>query len=432
MSFVNKTVFAETIFAKTFSLSFLALSLTVLSLTVLLSGFANAISSSEAQEKIGVIVGSEAKEILSLSKPLEVGASRYWVFFYSIYSSKRILGVVDDDDGSIVENEDRLKAVGKTVYEYGVTQEYLKKNSWNFGAIEPVMASVINVLSENERKLADLTSSVEQRYPTLSFRKIEANLNSLTEQAFALETALQDGISLEQIFENEYTDSSLYQLITQYNNTLTLLNEFSNHYDEYRKTISEVQSQAYKANITDPDYTSINTNLERLREIGFSSLYEKLKKEKPASEFNKLLSEERENTWIADGIASFQFKKNYYDANNAFKAQQNAVEQTIAAEQILSQCGISVTQLKKDWSEVKYLMNKGSSTSYAKAIQKMPLIEAQVQSITEKYEACLNPPRSRSATRGIDYSTAIAALLVIAIAATSYWYWKKKKEEEQY
>jgi hypothetical protein len=313
-----------------------------------------------------------------------------------------------------------------------VAQEYLNKNGWGFSAIEPMMTSVITALGENERKLSDLTASVEQRYPTLSFSTIESNLNSLTEKSFNLETILQDGGNLEGIFDTEYSDSTLYQMITQYNTSLTLLDEFSNSYDEYRKAISDVQSQAYKANITDPDYTSINTNLERLRDIGFSSLYEKLKKEKPTSEFNKLLSEERENAWIADGIASFQFKKNYYDATNAFNAQKTEVEQTIAAEAVLTQCGITITKLKTDWNEIKYFMGKGSSSTYAKAVQQMPSIEAQVADIKQKYEACLNPPSSRGTTRGVDYSTAVGALLIIAIAATGYWYWKKKKEQEQY
>ncbi len=428
MSFVNKTIYASDAFQSTVFFALIS-SLTLLAFLPFASA---AVSSSEAQTKIALVLGSEAKEVLSLSKPLEVGASRYWVFFYSIYSPKRVLAAVDDDAGEIVADKDKLKAVGKAVYEYGVVQEYLKKNGWGFDAVEPVISSVVNALNENERKLSDLTASVEQRYPTLSFRSVEANLNSLTEQAFALETLLQDGNSLENIFDTEYTDSALYQLVTQYNNSLSLLNKFSNSYDDYRKTISDVQSQAYKANITDPDYTSINTNLERLRDIAFNQLYEKLKKEKPSIEFNKLLDADRENAWITDGIASFEFKKNYFDATNAFNEQQATVKQILAAESALSQCGITTTKLKQDWNEIEYFMSKGSSNAYAKVVKKMPSITAQVQEIQEKYEACLNPPRSRGTTRGVNYSAAVAALFVIAIAATSYWYWKKKKEEEQY
>ncbi|NYZ78273.1 hypothetical protein H0N96_02620 [Candidatus Micrarchaeota archaeon] len=420
---MNKTVYAGTAFL-----------LTILALA-LLSSFASAsISSSEAQAKVAPVLGSEANEVLSLLKPVEAGSARYWVFFYSIYSSKRVLAAVDDDTGELVTDEDRLKTIGKAVYEYGVVQEYVKKNGWGFDAVEPIMTSIINALTENQRKLTDLTGSVEQRYPTLSFRVVEVNLNSLNEQATNLETMFQDGTSLETIFDNEYVDSELYQLIMQYNTSLSMLNDFSNSYDEYRTSISEVQSQAYKANITDPDYTSINTNLENLRKIGFDQLYENLKKEKPLAEFNRLLSAERENTWITDGIASFTFKKNYYDANEAYNAQKTPVEQTIAAESTLAQCGITISQLKKDWNEIKYFMSKGSSASYAKVNEKMPSITAQVQDAQDKYEACLNPPRSRGTTKvvGVDAGTAVAALFIIAIAATGYWYWKKKREEEAY
>lgn len=401
-------------------------------LIVAAASFVAGISSSEAQEKARPILGEEAKEVVSLARALEVGADSYWVFFHSIYSPKKVVIAVSDSEGAVVENENRLQEIGRAVYKYAVIEEYLKKNGWGFGALEPVMTTTIQILSENSQKLSDFEATMAARYPTLSFNKIESNLLKLSDEAISLEGMLREGSDLQNVFENDYSSNTLEQMVLQYNASLKALYSFLNSYDAYSQSISDVQSQAYKSNITDPDFTSINKNLEALRDVGIKDLYGKLKREKPFQEFNRLLQAENNAKWVNDSIQSFLFKKTRLDAINVVEENRALVEAAIRNEAGLKSCGFEreIAQVKKDWSEIHYFLGKASTVAYQKIIEKMPLLKKQVDDLANKYEECINPPAKKTAPQTIDLTPVLWLVVIIAAALLGYEYWKKRREAE--
>ncbi len=401
------------------------------------ANFANAsLSSSAAQEKAGAVLGDDAGDANSLSQPMEVGSDSYWVFFFSIYSPKRLLVAVSDSSGAVVTDEDKLYRVGNAVYDYAVTQEFLKAHGWGFDAVEPLLSSAAGAVSDNQRKLADFSAQTQGLYPKLepSFSKIDGALSRLSDQALAADSAARDGSTLETQFASDYSSSSLNAVFKQYNASLRSLESLFNAHDAYIKEINDFSFALYKANVSATDASSIQKNLDVLRDDGLTDLRNKFVSQKPQLEFARLTASS--DKWVNDSIESTLYRINRQAALDAVSELYASVEALLKNEDNVIACGVSsqtIAQLRKDWNDARYFLSKETAAGFVKAIEKAALVKTEFAEIKRTYDYCGTTPTTSTTpkTQSTDYSPLVAAILIIALAIAAYAYYRKKQEELQ-
>ncbi|MEM0475351.1 MAG: hypothetical protein QW343_00985 [Candidatus Norongarragalinales archaeon] len=395
------------------------------------------LSSSAAQEKAGAILGEDAKEVNSLAQPLSVGSDNYWVFFFSIYSPKRILVAVSDSTGDVVDDKDKLYRVGSAVYSYAVIEEFLKQRGWGFAALEPVLTSARGVIEDNKHRLSDFSSQTQALYPGLapSFSKIDAALSRLNDQASAAESVAKDGCALESAFASDYSASSLNSVFRQYNASLRALESLFASHDALQKEISELSLKLYKVNVTPSDALSINQNLDVLREDGLRDLRNKFVSQRPQLEFARLAA--AKDKWVNDSIESMLYRKNRREAIDAVSELAPTVDALLKNEAALTACNVpsnSISKLRKDWNDARYFLSKETALGFSRALEKAEAVKELATEIQRAYaaSACVAPQtlQKRVQTQP-DYSLAIALVLIILLGAGAFAYYRKKQEELQ-
>jgi hypothetical protein len=401
------------------------------------AGFAGAeLSSSAAQEKAGAVLGEDAKDANSLAQPFEVGSDSYWVFFFSIYSPKKMLVAVSNSKNEVVTDRDRLSRVGAAVYDYAVTEEFLKSRGWGFDAVEPVLASSAGVVSDQQRRLADFSAQTQGLYPKLgsSFSKIDGALARLSDQVLVAEGAARDGSALETAFASDYSSSSLNSVFKQYNASLRALEALFAAHDAYVKQINEFSFALYSANVTASDATSINQNLDALREDGLKDLRDKFLTQKPQLEFSRLVA--ARERWVNDSIESTLYRINRRAALDAVSALDSQVNSLLKNEANVVACGVprdSIAKLRKDWNDANYFLSKETAQGFAKASEKAAAVQASLTEIKRAYEYCGTPSQQYTpqTQKAPDYSLWFALALVVLLAIAAYAYYRKKQEEFQ-
>ncbi len=404
---------------------------------VLFAGFAFAgLSSGAAQEKAGPVLGSDAGDANSLSQPLEVGSDSYWVFFFSIYSPQRLLVAVSDSTGDVVTDEGKLFRVGSAVYDYAVTEEFLKARGWGFDAVEPVLGASAGSISDQQRRLADFSAQTQSLYPELApaFSKIDGALSRLSDQVIGAESVSRDGTALESQFASDYSSSSLDAVFKQYNTSLRSLDSLFKAHDEYVSALNNFSIELYTANVTTTDKSNIDTNLGVLKDDGLKELRDKFVSQRPQLDFARLLS--ARDRWVNDSIETGLYRKNRQAALDAVAAIDSPVDALLKNEAAVTACGVSsasISKLRKDWTDAHYFLSKETASGFVKALDKAAAVQGELTEISRAYQYCGAQPSvsSRSTTQQTDYSPLFAVALIALLAVAAFAYWKKKQEELQ-
>ncbi|PIT85123.1 hypothetical protein COU36_05070, partial [Candidatus Micrarchaeota archaeon CG10_big_fil_rev_8_21_14_0_10_59_7] len=274
-----------------------------------------AISSDEAQAMASPYIGSDS-DIILLSKPMEVGSGIYWLYFYSIYSAKKVVIAVNDDNGALVADEPHLSAAAGALYKMRVIDEYAVKNKYSFGVIMPVVQASEGIVQQNQNKLSDLRAQTESKYPTLSFDAVDANLQQVSDLENEALMMLEDGSQMWQSFQETYAAAELPYVISTYKSSYDALFAVFDAYNEYSMSITELQSQVSRSGIKPPDSDSIYNSLENMRDVGLTDIYGKFSSQDPRTGMNSLLNNEQR--WVNDSVGSFFFRKNRMETLDAY------------------------------------------------------------------------------------------------------------------
>jgi hypothetical protein len=409
----------------------------VLLCCVCFAGFASAgLSSSAAQELAGEILGADAGDANSLSQPIEVGSDDYWVFFYSIYSPKRMLVAISDSKNEVVTNEDKLYRVGSTVYSYAVIEEFLKPKGWGFSTLEPVFSSSSGVIAEAKQRLTDFSTQTRDLYPALStdFSKLESSLEKLDDSVATAQITAFDGVGAEAAFASDYSANTLQSVFRQYNASLRSVESVSEAFDEYQAELSGFSLRLYKANVTPTDAKDINSNLAALRDVGLKELRDKFVSQRPQLEFSRLAA--GNDKWVNDSIASMLYRKNRSEAIALLGALEPQVQSLFDNEAALAACGISqesLARVRKDWGDARYFSSRETASGFARALEKALLVQEQVTQMKRAYDSCTAQPTSttRTQSQSFDYSLVVGGLVLLLLVLVAYSYWRKKQEESE-
>jgi len=389
-----------------------------------------ALSSSEAAEKASAFTQGES--LLALPGPLEVGSDSYWVYYSQVYppTSQKLIVAVSEYYGSLVEDEGKLSKVGEAVYDYGIVYGYINQNGYSFRTLSPAMNGVIGVLQRDQANLEDLISVTESKYPFLDFSGVQENLSLLVQAADEINVLLQDGAAQQQIFEDDYSAYSLSSLLFYYNSSFSRLGQFFGLYDDYLQSISTAQSAVYKSSIKAPDNENIYTSLENMKDIGVSSLYSKFAFSSPSTTLNALYGSRA--SWVNDSVSSFSYRNARKKATELYNANIDRYDYVHGSKSVLAACGLAsrVSEVESDWAEVEYYNAKKSAMGYAKMLELLPPVIAEIDGVYAAYQSCVSQPTpSVQPRQETDYSWLIAALIALAVGLYAYNWWNKKREE---
>ncbi|MFH0834938.1 MAG: hypothetical protein V1881_01195 [Candidatus Micrarchaeota archaeon] len=409
--------------------------LLLLALTVLWAPLVFAvISSDEAQAMAAPYIGTDS-DIILLSKPLEVGSGIYWLYFYSIYSAKKVVVAVNDDNGALVADEPHLSAAAGALYKMRVIDEYVVKNKYSFDVIMPVVQASEGIVQQNQNKLSDLRAQTESKYPALSFDEVDANLQQVSDLENEALPMMEDGSQMWQSFQETYAGSELPYVISTYNSSYDALFAVFDAYNEYSTSITELQSQVSRAGIKAPDSDSIYNSLENMRDIGLSDLYGKFASQDPRNGMNSLLN--NEERWVNDSVGSFFFRKTRMEVLDAYDGLKPLADYIVASESLLKACdknlGSQATTFKRNWADIEYYRGKGTSDAYNKMAQALPAAQSLANTIQATYNRKCGAPSATPVPQqqNIDFGPVLIILLFAAMAYVYFKYLQKKGEQSE-
>ena len=392
------------------------------------------ISSDEAQAVASPYIGSDS-DILLPTKPMEVGSGTYWLFFYSIYSPKKVVVAVDDENGTLVTDETRLNAAASALYEMRVIDEYVEKNKYSFDIVAPALQASAGMAQQNLNKLSDLRAQTESKYPTLSFDAVETNLQRVSDLENEALPMLQDGSQMWASFRETYAAAELPYVISTYKSSYDALFALFDAYNAYSQSITELQSQVSRSSIKSPDSDSIYNSLENLRDIGLTDLYGKFATQDPRNGMNSLLNNEQR--WVNDSVGSFFFRKNRMETLDAYDALKQTADYIIASESVLKACdknlGSQAATFKRNWAEIEYYRGKGTSDAYARMAQALPAAQSLANTIQTTYNRKCGAPTATPAPQqqNIDFGPVFIILLFAAMAYVYFKYLQKKGDAQE-
>ena len=364
-----------------------------------------------------------------LPEPLNSGADYYWIYSPSIYSSTKIFVAVSDYTGEIVTDEITLEQIGTAAFNYGILQEFVKKNKLSFADWEPVVKQTLQVTQQNQDTLSALESRVQDDYPEVSFLELTSKASALSQEILELDIIVSDGAGLERQFEADFSDLSLNALVAYYKDAFEKSNEFLAAYDEYNSAITAKQTEIFKSSIPGQDNKNIIDSLEGLRLR--VDLFENLRFQKPAKGIERLEGER--DDWIASSLASFAYKQSEVAIITKLNEIKPNIESVYYGEAALRACGLGaqVDSIKSKWVQVQKLADAPSQANFQRLESQLPELDREYQSLKTRYDACSAPQNNfpvSAPQQGVDFLP--IALLVILLAA-GYWVWKKRQEQQE-
>jgi len=273
-------------------------------------------------------------------------------------------------------------------------------------------------------------------YPSLapSFSRVDAALSRLSDQVLAAGGAARDGSALEAQFASDYSSSSFNAMFRQYNVSLRLLESLFAAHDAYQSELSDFSFKLYKANVSAADASSINQNLDVLREDGLSDLRNKFVSQKPRLEFSRLLASS--DRWVNDSIESTLYRKTRREALDAVGGLSASVESLLKNEAAVAACGVSsdsLAKLRKDWNDARYFLSKENALGFSRALEKAEAVKAELAEVQRAYALCGSSVSTLKpyVEKAPDYSPLFAAFVIIFLAVAAFAYYRKKQEELQ-
>ncbi|GEM_PF-3746081 len=393
---------------------------------VAIASFAFAVSSEEASAKAKPYLDSG---VGLLPKPLFILSEYYYVFSPSIYSPKKIFVAVAEEKGEVETDSSRLKTIGTSVYNYGVFEEYVKRNQLSFSDMQTTVRQTLLAIDRNANSLAALTAKTQQSYPDTNFDAIDSKLTALQRLALELDGTVSDGVGLEQQVESDLSDFALSGLLDYYKNAFSKSAEFITAYDAYNEEISKKQAEIFKSNIPAPDNENIVKNLENMRlKI---DLFERLRFLKPHESIGKL--EAARDNWVNDSVASFSYKKSTVDAQTKFNQLKPEVETVFFSESNLALCGLTedADSIKSRWRDVQLMMERGSAKDFEILPSRLDSLKAQYDSLKKKYDSCIHPQQQILPEETGGQANYLPWLVLLVIAVGGYLLWRYKQSQEE-
>src|SRR3989344_3338990 len=407
------------------SMGFKALSLSVL---LLLSAFlAFAVSSEEASSKAKPYLDSG---VGLLPKPFLISSEYYYIFSPSIYSPKKIFVAVSEESGEVEGDSFRLGKIGAAVFNYGIMEEYVKRNEISFSEMQTPVRQTLLAVDRNANSLAALESKTQESYPSTNFDSVEEQAVALQRLASELDGVVSDGGGLEEQGEGDYSDYALSGLVDYYKNAFAKAAEFIVAYDAYNEAISKKQADVFKSSIPAPDNENIVKSMENMRLK--VDLFESLRFLKPAESIAKL--EASRSKWVNDSVASFSYKKATVDVQAKFNALKPDLETVFYADANIAQCGLSqeAESIKSRWRDVQVLMERASEKDYARLPSMLDSLKTKYDALKKSYESCLRPSQyipPEEVSPQVNYLPWIVLLVIIA---GGYLLWRRRQNEETY
>ncbi|MFH1779858.1 MAG: hypothetical protein ABH803_01795 [Candidatus Micrarchaeota archaeon] len=403
----------------------------ILFLLLLTSFLVNSLSLAEATSKATSVIG-ESNDIQFLNQPLDTGDDRYWVFFYSFQNNQRVILAISDYEGTVVTNKNKLEEISGLVYDYLIIQDYLKPNNWDFDSLKVPSANSIQAIQQNSVKITDLISIIQNKYD-FDLTSLENSQQNLLNKALEIDSRIIEGVNNQQNFEATLLSYDLEPLILNYNDTLKEIIDYTFIYDDYKNTITSLQSEVFKSDIPDPDNKNIYDSLEALLDVGISEFYS-MRLTDPVGGLNRKLK--LKDAWINDSTQSFFFLKNKKEANEYYNEYYSSYSSIIQNEYYLTECGLEnkVKNLSRTWSDIEALRAFTTSESYYKSVEKLLQAKDLIDAINQDYTTCINPtPTSNpQPTENTDYGAILIAVLVGALALIGYNQYEKMKKPEEY
>ena len=394
---------------------------------LIFSGIVFAVSSEEASAKAKPYLDSG---VGLLPKPFFVSSDYYYVFSPSIYSPKKIFVAVSEESGEVESDSTRLGKIGEAVFDYGITEEYVKRNKISFAEMQTPVRQTLLAVDRNANALAALESKTQESYPDTNFDSVKAKALDLQALASELDGIVTDGVGLEQQVEGDYSDFALSGLVDYYKNAFEKAAEFISSYDAYNSEISKKQADVFKSNIPAPDNENIVKSMENMRLK--VDLFESLRFLKPAESIAKL--EASRSKWVNDSVASFSYKKATVDVQAKFNALKPDIETVFYADANIAQCGLSseAESIKSRWRDVQVLMERASEKDYARLPSMLDSLKTQYDALKKSYESCLRPSQyipPEEVSPQVNYLPWIVLLVIIA---GGYLLWRRRQNEETY
>jgi len=390
---------------------------------LLTASLLSSISSSEARDKISSCIRDTNPDLPQSLQPIGIGSDYFWTFNYPISSQKKIIVAINDGSGERVIDEVILHEVATTVFRQGIAEE-IKSRGYSANLLQTTIAQTAEQTRRQQSNLEVFREQTEKKYQQLSLQDLQDQLNRLSNQADDLDSALRDSLGYQQAFETDYSQTTLNALLGSYNASFDALALFIQSYDDYQKSISDLESEVYKSSIPDPDNKNIYSNLENLRDLGLGQLYAKAKASDP-----RLITKKFEaigENWVKDSVESYFFIDTRCNAEEQFAALDSDYRSMLQSESLLKSKGLGpeVESVKQKYTEITALRSQRSLAGYKAMLEKMPEAKGAIDFLKDRFEgskATIAPQQKQE-----DYTGLVIIGLIIAIAAYAFMKYKSQ------
>ncbi len=399
-------------------------------LLVLFSPLLMAVSSSEALEALGKCMQQNNPQLQPLGQAFLLDDAPHYLFYYPLSNARRMVAAVNQEDGVVLRDSERLERVANGLYNDLVLREQIKAKGFSADTLSAAIQSSQTILEDQYAKLQVFQTQTTAKYPSLSFQAVESRLDALRSKADVLQLQLSNTISEEQLYLDLPSAEGAAVVIQQYNASFTALFDYLAAYDEYSKAITTAERQLYEQSIPDPDNKNINTNLENLRDIGISSLYAKAKSADPRKNLGTLLAQRPQ--WVNDSVSSFFFQDLSCRANAAYDDAQPQYRSIVQSEAVLRTVGLErdLKGIKADWADIEDARDKRTAENYQFMLDNIPAVQAKMTDLKARYDRLTAPTATPKPQAESDPTNWIILIIVLALGAYGFMMYRKKQQEE--
>ncbi|MBI5176657.1 hypothetical protein HY995_01060 [Candidatus Micrarchaeota archaeon] len=414
-------------------------------LLLLAAPLAQALSSDQALDIVGgkqgyLNQGESAK--LLLATQLDLDGERYWIIYaYQTASpaNKNLFFAVNDNTAGVETDEGRLSRLFAIAYRLDLLDS-AKAAKASVADIEQFLADANQkrkAVSDNYLRL--VKQQLELQYPDIDFAPIEAGLGDISIKSDSVGQEISDYRDFENQFQVYGTASDFDNLFGQHNKTVASFGVLSKSVEKYQNAVlQKTEETGNSARLNSSDKQNIKTVLENIYDVGdyrgfkSASIY-------PASRnINSLLllQDQRVNA----SVSSTLFRVAKKNAENAYTNDLKASMASLlspAGNSELKACGIDAAQLKKDWADVRFVMENPSSAnreSYLAIPAKITAVrdgaaqvEGKLNDCTSVTPAPASKPKQDSGLLNILY--AILALFIGYAILQQYRKWRESQQE---
>jgi hypothetical protein len=406
-----------------------------LALVFLLLPAALAVSDIQAIDAAKPYAETGAEKILVLDYTLEYAASQYWLVYLTPMDQtevKNVIIVVSDATGEIIEDRALLEALYFMDLKLSVIN-FLEDNKLSFAELQ-------SVLGESETKVDTALKIFDSLNYQISQEEYNLNIGSLEDKLFAQKDEIvdalvfiEDSISLKQLFEQEHSQESLNDLFLHYNKTFSELEPLFSLVSSYQKIVDDRKSDVGKLvagyNISYEEGNKIVDSLTNMRDVGIDSAFQRRVENVKRSVF--LMNSKGEET-VTNQVNGFLFRKSKKDALAEYERASTLVEEVLYLENYYADYGISLSELKKKWSEARVLLrNARSASDYEALLTKLTQVDSLASNAKEEYLRKSSGPTTspRPQPAPIDLSWIIIIMVFGGIVYSIIFYYQKYKRE---